>query len=415
MRVARVDPGARSTSARVGFRLGAAAQRRRAAAPRRRRRSSCCSPRTPRAPRQIAQRARPRQRRAPARRARILFEAEAQIGRRSGSARAYVLAGEGWHPGVIGIVASRIAERHHRPVRARRARRRRRARLGAHDPGLRPARRPATRCAEHLRRYGGHRAAAGARDRARAPVDALARRVQRARRGACSAPRTWSPVERVDAVVARRGARPGAGRGAAGARAVRHGQSRACLADARRRGFADSAPMGEGKHVRFTVRSGGRGARGRVRRRARARRSRGRPRRDASRWRSTSGTAQEPRLVLRRAQPASAAARPARAGRRHPVPAGAEEHEELVLFACPDRRFNPRGRSPTLVSMARAEDRAPRRARRSPRPRGAPRPGAPDGRGGDGRWAGAGPRPAPAGARRRGGPAASCPASARGC
>ena len=28
----------------------------------------------------------------------------------------YVLAGEGWHPGVIGIVASRIAERHHRPA-----------------------------------------------------------------------------------------------------------------------------------------------------------------------------------------------------------------------------------------------------------------------------------------------------------
>ena len=28
---------------------------------------------------------------------------------------AYVLASEDWHPGVIGIVASRIAERHHRP------------------------------------------------------------------------------------------------------------------------------------------------------------------------------------------------------------------------------------------------------------------------------------------------------------
>src|SRR5207302_2639577 len=46
---------------------------------------------------------------------RILFEAEAQVAA-SGDAPAYVLAGEGWHAGVIGIVASRIAERHHRPT-----------------------------------------------------------------------------------------------------------------------------------------------------------------------------------------------------------------------------------------------------------------------------------------------------------
>ena len=42
---------------------------------------------------------------------RIRFEAEAQIAE-LGSAAAYVLAGEGWHAGVIGIVASRLAERH---------------------------------------------------------------------------------------------------------------------------------------------------------------------------------------------------------------------------------------------------------------------------------------------------------------
>src|SRR4051812_9724035 len=45
---------------------------------------------------------------------RILFAAEAQVAE-TGDAPAYVLAGDGWHPGVIGIVASRIAERHHRP------------------------------------------------------------------------------------------------------------------------------------------------------------------------------------------------------------------------------------------------------------------------------------------------------------
>jgi single-stranded-DNA-specific exonuclease len=51
---------------------------------------------------------------------RILFEAEAMVTECERSeAReraAYVLAGEGWHKGVIGIVASRIAERHHRPA-----------------------------------------------------------------------------------------------------------------------------------------------------------------------------------------------------------------------------------------------------------------------------------------------------------
>ncbi|MGB2710099.1 MAG: DHH family phosphoesterase, partial [Conexibacter sp.] len=46
---------------------------------------------------------------------RILFEAEAQV-RELGPRSAYVLAGEGWHPGVIGIVASRIAERTNRPA-----------------------------------------------------------------------------------------------------------------------------------------------------------------------------------------------------------------------------------------------------------------------------------------------------------
>jgi single-stranded-DNA-specific exonuclease len=74
--------------------------------------------------------------------------------------RGYVLAGEDWHEGVIGIVASRLVERYHRPVvliagtdgdwkGSGRS-------IGAFDlhAGL-------AACAAHLERFGGHRAAAG--------------------------------------------------------------------------------------------------------------------------------------------------------------------------------------------------------------------------------------------------------------
>ena len=90
---------------------------------------------------------------------RIRFEAEALVAEHP-EGRALVLAAEGWHPGVIGIVASRIVERHHRP-----------AILIALDGdegsgsgrsikafdllgGLHAS-------AGHLLRYGGHKAAAG--------------------------------------------------------------------------------------------------------------------------------------------------------------------------------------------------------------------------------------------------------------
>ena len=90
---------------------------------------------------------------------RIRFEAEAQIAA-LGERAAYVLAGEDWHAGVIGIVASRLVERHRRPVvmialdgdlgkGSGRS-------IEAFDllGGL-------TACGGHLRRFGGHRAAAG--------------------------------------------------------------------------------------------------------------------------------------------------------------------------------------------------------------------------------------------------------------
>jgi single-stranded-DNA-specific exonuclease len=71
-----------------------------------------------------------------------------------------VLERDGWHPGVIGIVASRIAERIHRPavmvaLEGDRGRGSARSIPGFHLlEGIRA-------CREHLERFGGHRQAAG--------------------------------------------------------------------------------------------------------------------------------------------------------------------------------------------------------------------------------------------------------------
>jgi single-stranded-DNA-specific exonuclease len=74
--------------------------------------------------------------------------------------RGYVLADEGWHEGVIGIVASRLVERFQRPVVLI---------AGAGDGWKGSGRSPGAfdlhggldACSGHLERFGGHRAAAG--------------------------------------------------------------------------------------------------------------------------------------------------------------------------------------------------------------------------------------------------------------
>jgi single-stranded-DNA-specific exonuclease len=74
--------------------------------------------------------------------------------------RGYVVAGETWHEGVIGIVASRLVERFHRPV----------VLIAGTDREWKGSGRSLTTfdlhgaltaCSEHLTRFGGHRAAAG--------------------------------------------------------------------------------------------------------------------------------------------------------------------------------------------------------------------------------------------------------------
>jgi single-stranded-DNA-specific exonuclease len=190
---------------------------------------------------------------------RILFDAEAQVAR-AGERAAYVLAGEGWHKGVIGIVAARIAERHHRPTVL--------VALDPHTGGGTGSGRsiPAfdllaglDASAAHLTRHGGHRAAAGcellacALDAFRAAFTAHAEAVLR--------PEDLVPAERVDAVVA--GDELGAGLAEELERLAPFGSANpsvSLLVPATR--CSDPRTMGEdGRHVRFSVACGGTRAR----------------------------------------------------------------------------------------------------------------------------------------------------------
>src|SRR6476661_3334819 len=95
--------------------------------------------------------------------ARIFREAAAQVEgwpEAHKRRRAYVVAGENWHEGVIGIVASRLVERFNRPV----------VLIAGTDGDWKGSGRSIASfdlhgglgaCSEHLERFGGHRAAAG--------------------------------------------------------------------------------------------------------------------------------------------------------------------------------------------------------------------------------------------------------------
>src|SRR5207248_8225400 len=74
--------------------------------------------------------------------------------------RGYVVADEGWHEGVIRIVASRLVERHHRPVVLIAGTGGDWKGSGRSIPSF-DLHGGLAACSEHLERFGGHRAAAG--------------------------------------------------------------------------------------------------------------------------------------------------------------------------------------------------------------------------------------------------------------
>ena len=188
---------------------------------------------------------------------RILREAAAQVeewpeARRR--RRGYVLAGETWHEGVIGIVASRLVERYHRPV----------VLVAGADGDWKGSGRsiPAFdlhaalgACSAHLSRYGGHRAAAGL-SIAPGDVDAFAAAFG-AHADATLSEDDLAPVTRVDAIV------PGAkltlelaaelnrigpfGLGNPGVTLLVDGCE-----------LAELSTVGDGRHLRFRVRQRGR-------------------------------------------------------------------------------------------------------------------------------------------------------------
>jgi len=171
--------------------------------------------------------------------------------------RGYVLADENWHEGVIGIVASRLAERFNRPV----------VLIAGGDAEWKGSGRSIATfdlhaalgaCASHLERFGGHRAAAGLSirpDRVEAFAEAFAAQAELA-----LGDEDLSSVTRVDAVLPpgtrltldlceelRRLAPFGLG----------NPDVTLLAGDCE---LGDLATVGEGKHLRFRVRQDGRDA-----------------------------------------------------------------------------------------------------------------------------------------------------------
>jgi single-stranded-DNA-specific exonuclease len=164
-----------------------------------------------------------------------------------------VLAGEGWHPGVIGIVASRLVERHNRPVVV--------VSLDGEGGGRGSGRSipgfdllaALEACSEHLVGFGGHRAAAGLELRAER-LEAF-REAFAAHATSLLGPEDLRRTERIDAMVG--GQSLGLDLAEELSRLAPFGMGnpgvRLLVPSARVR---DVRTMGEGKHARFSLHSG---------------------------------------------------------------------------------------------------------------------------------------------------------------
>ena len=185
---------------------------------------------------------------------RIRFEAEALLAEQSApGAPAHVLAAEGWHPGVIGIVAARIAERHYRPTVLIALDGDEGSGSGRSIPGF-DLLAGLTAGSDELLRYGGHRAAAGltvARNRVEAFREAFVRHA-----AATLTPEDLVPRERIDAIAPGDALRLELAEELERLKPFGMGNPAvsllvpAALLD-------DPRPMGEGRHVAFSLAAGG--------------------------------------------------------------------------------------------------------------------------------------------------------------
>lgn len=184
---------------------------------------------------------------------RILREAEGQADAQ-GEQPAYVLAGEGWHPGVVGIVASRIVERTGRPAVLLAIDGEEAVGSGRSVPGF-DLLAGLDACADRLLAHGGHRAAAGLRMQ-RDAIDGFAAAF-RAHAAEHLDEDALVAVERVDAIVGGADLSLGLAEQLLVLGPFGEGNPEPVLQVVGARGEGVRTLGSSGSHLAFTVRSGG--------------------------------------------------------------------------------------------------------------------------------------------------------------